>query len=66
MFNQYEITNSTKRRMNKFLQPELGRLSDGNGVFYMNYVFMVSDSRELSLSVAENVARLVKEYLIRV
>lgn len=60
MFQSYEIVNATRVRTVKFLQPELSRFTDGLGMYYPNYAFTVSDSREISLSVAEAVARMLQ------
>lgn len=64
MFKTHEMINSTRKKINKYLEPELGRFMSENGIFHVNHVYTVSDSRELSLSVVENVAYLVKSYLL--
>lgn len=63
MFRTHEVLNWTRHRVTKFVQPELARFTDGNGQFFVNPVFTVSDSRELSLSVVDSVTHLIELYL---
>lgn len=59
MFQSHEILNSTRLKIVKYSQPDMSRLSDGLGNYYPNLAYTVSDSRELTLAVAESVARML-------
>lgn len=63
MFSRYQIVNTARKRVQRYGQPELGKFSDGRGSYFLNHIFTVTDNRELTLSMADNVALMIVDSL---